>query len=57
MVYNLNDYGRMIADHVRMDAYAQALKAVVTPESVVLDIGAATGIHALLACKFGARRV
>ena len=57
MVYSLNDYGRMIADHVRMDAYAKALKATVTPDSVVLDIGAATGIHALLACKFGARRV
>ncbi len=57
MVYDLSDYGRMIADHVRMDAYAKALKAAVTPDSVVLDIGAATGIHALLACKFGARRV
>jgi len=57
MIYNLNDYGRMIADQVRMDAYAKALKAVVTPDSVVLDIGAATGIHALLACKFGARQV
>jgi protein arginine N-methyltransferase 1 len=57
MVYNLNDYGRMIADQVRMDAYAKALKAAVTPNSVVLDIGAATGIHALLACKFGARQV
>ncbi|MGD2078602.1 MAG: class I SAM-dependent methyltransferase [Chloroflexota bacterium] len=57
MVYNLNDYGRMIADHVRMDAYAKALKAAVTSESVVLDIGVAAGIHALLACKFGARKV
>ena len=57
MVYNLNDYGRMIADQVCMDAYARALKAAVTPNSVVLDIGAATGIHALLACKFGARQV
>jgi protein arginine N-methyltransferase 1 len=57
MVYSLNDYGRMIGDHVRTDAYAQALKAAVTPESVVLDIGAGTGIHAFLACKFGARRV
>jgi protein arginine N-methyltransferase 1 len=56
-MYDLNDYGRMITDHVRMDAYAKALKAAVTPESVVLDIGAATGIHALLACKFGARQV
>lgn len=47
----------MIADKVRMDAYAYALKAAIKPDSVVLDIGAATGIHALLACKFGARQV
>lgn len=56
-VYSLDDYGRMIADRVRMDAYALALKSVVKPDSVVLDIGAATGIHALLACKFGAKKV
>ncbi len=47
----------MIADKVRMDAYAYALKAAIKPDSIVLDIGAAAGIHALLACKFGARRV
>ena len=47
----------MIADRGRMDPYAFALKAVINPDSVVLDIGAATGIHALLACKFGARKV
>ena len=56
-MYNISDYGEMIADNVRMDAYAFALKTAVTPDSVVLDIGAATGIHALLACKFGARKV
>ncbi len=57
MIYNLNDYGGMIADRARMDPYAYALKAAVGPDSVVVDIGAAAGIHALLACKFGARRV
>ena len=56
-MYDLDDYGRMLADKVRMDAYAYALKAAIKPESVVLDIGAGTGIHALLACKFGARKV
>jgi len=56
-MYTLSDYGGMIADSVRMDAYAYALKAAVGPETVVLDIGAAAGIHALLASKFGARRV
>ena len=57
MTYQLNEYGQMIADRVRMDPYAYALKAAIGPDSVVLDIGAATGIHALLACKFGARHV
>lgn len=56
-MYSLRDYGDMIVDHLRMDAYAQALKSVIRPETVVLDIGAATGIHSLLACKFGARHV
>jgi len=56
-MYNINDYGEMIADHVRMDAYAYALKTAVKPDSIVLDIGAAAGIHALLACKFGAKKV
>ena len=55
--YDLIDYADMIADRVRMDAYALALKAVVKPESVVLDIGTGPGIHALLAAKFGARKV
>ena len=57
MTYRLHEYGQMIADRVRMDPYAYALKAAIGPDSVVLDIGAASGIHALLACKFGARHV
>ncbi len=56
-MYDLTDYAEMIADRVRMDAYALALKAAVQPDSVVLDIGTGPGIHALLAAKFGARKV
>jgi protein arginine N-methyltransferase 1 len=47
----------MIADRIRVDAYAQALQQSVRQESVVLDIGTGTGIFALLACRCGARRV
>ncbi len=50
-------YGAMIADTVRMEAYAAALKAAVRPGGVVLDIGTGTGMMALLACRLGARRV
>jgi len=57
MSYDLHSFGRMIADRVRTDAYAEALRRAVRPGSVVLDIGTGTGIFSLLACRFGAERV
>jgi type I protein arginine methyltransferase len=56
-MYTIRNYGEMIADSARMDAYVRALRQTVRPGSVVLDIGTGTGIFALLACRFGARRV
>ena len=56
-MYSLYTYGRMLADGVRMDAYAAALRQAVSPDSVVLDIGSGQGVFALLACRLGARRV
>ena len=56
-MFNLNDFGSMIGDRDRLAAHAEALKQVVTPASVVVDIGAGTGIMSLLACQAGARRV
>ena len=55
--YSIGGYGAMMAERVRMDAYARALRQSVQPHSVVVDIGAGTGIFALLACHFGARKV
>jgi protein arginine N-methyltransferase 1 len=57
MTYSIGDYGDMIADTVRMDPFAFALRKEIRPNSVVLDIGTGSGIHALMACKFGARKV
>jgi protein arginine N-methyltransferase 1 len=55
--YSISNYGGMIADRVRTGAYTDALRQAVKPGSVVLDIGTGPGFFALLACKFGARRV
>jgi protein arginine N-methyltransferase 1 len=56
-MYSVYGYGEMIADQVRMDAYVSALRNAITPDSVVLDIGTGPGVFAVLACKFGAKRV
>ncbi len=56
-MYSTSDHGAMIADTHRIDAYARALRQAIVPSSVVLDLGAGTGIFSLLACRYGARRV
>jgi len=56
-MYSISSYGSMIADRGRMDAYVKALRQAIKPESVVIDIGTGTGIFALLACQFGAKKV
>jgi protein arginine N-methyltransferase 1 len=56
-MYSLHFYGQMLADTPRMDAYLAALRQAVNADSVVLDLGCGPGVFALMACKFGARRV
>jgi type I protein arginine methyltransferase len=56
-MYSVSAYGAMIADRIRIRAYAEALRRVITPDSVVVDLGAGPGLFALLACRYGARRV
>lgn len=56
-MYTVPNYNRMIADRPRVEAYARAIRQAVRPDSVVVDIGAGTGIMTLLACRAGARRV
>lgn len=56
-MYSISDFGDMITDTTRMAAYVEALRQNLPPDGVVVDIGTGTGIFALLACRFGARRV
>lgn len=47
----------MVADRIRIDGFCAALRAVIRPGAVIMDIGAGPGIIAVLACQFGASRV
>jgi type I protein arginine methyltransferase len=55
--YSLSGYGEMIADRIRTGAYIEALRAVIRPGAVVMDIGTGPGIMAVLACQLGAKQV
>ncbi|MBK8066809.1 MAG: class I SAM-dependent methyltransferase [Rhodanobacteraceae bacterium] len=56
-MYGFHEYGNMIRDRVRTEAYKEAIDRTLTPESVVLDLGAGTGAFALYAAIRGARKV
>jgi type I protein arginine methyltransferase len=56
-MYSLGDYGAMIADALRLEAYNKAIARAVQPGDSVLEIGCGPGVFALLACQAGARKV
>lgn len=56
-MYSLGAYGSMIADRVRVEAYAGALRKAVRKGSIVAEIGTGPGIFAVLACQLGASKV
>jgi len=60
--YNLNSYGVMVhgrkgGNRRRTDAFIEALRRLIRPESVVMDIGTGAGHFALAAAKLGAKHV
>lgn len=48
---------RMVSDHIRTDAFAEAIREVVQPGDKVLDVGTGTGILSMFAAQAGAARV
>lgn len=58
MTYSfVGSHRAMVFDDLRNELYARAIRNFVTPESVVLDLGAGLGIHGLIAAAAGAKHV
>jgi len=54
---SVSGHRSMALDARRNQLYREALQQAIRPDSVVLDLGAGTGIHGLMAAKLGAKRV
>ena len=53
----LDGHRQFLADRSRLEQYASALREVVVPGDIVVDLASGTGILGLLACRAGAARV
>jgi len=52
-----SNYYQMMSDDVRMQAFHTAIKRLIKPGDVVIDLGAGTGILGIWALQAGARKV
>ena len=56
-MYSLRNFGDMIGDSARFNAYAKAISRSVRAGDVVAEIGCGPAVFGLLACQAGAKRV
>jgi hypothetical protein len=55
--HSVQYYLELLDDRPRIDAYVRAIRRVVRPGDVVLDLGSGVGLFAVLAARHGARQV
>jgi Ribosomal protein L11 methyltransferase (PrmA) len=53
----VDEHREYLSDSARVAAFRQAIREIVTPGSVVLDLASGSGILGLMACEAGASRV
>lgn len=53
----VDEHRAYLSDRVRVDAFERAIRAIVRPGDVVVDLGSGTALLGMMACRAGARRV
>ena len=55
--YTLTNFGHMLLNQPRVEAYLAAMRKVIKAGDVVLEIGAGPGVFAMMAAHLGADKV